>query len=56
MKPALLVIDVQKQFFNNPTTTQSLNQAIYTSTWQLRFFARSNCLLYLSNMWTSRMT
>ena len=31
MKPALLVIDVQKAFFDiNPTTTQSLNQAIET--------------------------
>jgi len=28
MKPALLVIDVQKAFFKNPETTQSLNQAI----------------------------
>lgn len=28
MKPALLVIDVQKQFFGNPTTAQSLNSAI----------------------------
>ncbi len=29
MKPALLVIDVQKQFFDiNPVTTQSLNDAI----------------------------
>lgn len=31
MKPALLVIDVQKAFFDiNPTTTQSLNNAIET--------------------------
>jgi len=30
MKPALLVIDVQKAFFNDPTTAQSLNQAIET--------------------------
>jgi nicotinamidase-related amidase len=31
VKPALLVIDVQKAFFDiNPTTTQSLNQAIET--------------------------
>jgi nicotinamidase-related amidase len=31
MKPALLVIDVQKAFFEiNPTTTQSLDQAIET--------------------------
>ena len=28
MKPALLVIDVQKAFFNDPTTAQSLNNAI----------------------------
>jgi nicotinamidase-related amidase len=28
MKPALLVIDVQKAFFKNDETTQSLNQAI----------------------------
>jgi nicotinamidase-related amidase len=28
MKPALLVIDVQKEFFNNPVTAQSLNDAI----------------------------
>ena len=28
MKPALLVIDVQKKFFKNPTTAQSLNDAI----------------------------
>ena len=28
MKPALLVIDVQKTFFNDPTTAQSLNNAI----------------------------
>ena len=28
MKPALLVIDVQKEFFKNPTTAQSLNDAI----------------------------
>ncbi len=30
MNPALLVIDVQKAFFNDPTTAQSLNQAIET--------------------------
>ena len=31
MKPALLVVDVQKRFFSiNPTTTQSLNDAIET--------------------------
>ncbi len=30
MKSALLVIDVQKAFFNDPTTAQSLNQAIET--------------------------
>ena len=28
MKPALLVIDVQKAFFNDPVTAQSLNSAI----------------------------
>jgi len=28
MKPALLVIDVQKAFFNDPVTAQSLNNAI----------------------------
>jgi nicotinamidase-related amidase len=28
MKPALLVIDVQKEFFKNPRTAQSLNDAI----------------------------
>jgi nicotinamidase-related amidase len=28
MKPALLVIDVQKEFFKNPATAQSLNSAI----------------------------
>jgi len=28
MKPALLVIDVQKEFFRNATTSQSLNDAI----------------------------
>jgi nicotinamidase-related amidase len=28
MKPALLVIDVQKTFFNDPTTSDSLNHAI----------------------------
>ena len=28
MKPALLIIDIQKRFFGDPTTTQSLNQAI----------------------------
>jgi len=28
MKPALLVVDVQKAFFKNAETTQSLNQAI----------------------------
>jgi nicotinamidase-related amidase len=28
MKPALLVIDVQKQFFRNPAVIQSLNDAI----------------------------
>lgn len=28
MKPVLLVIDVQKEFFTNPTTSQSLNAAI----------------------------
>ena len=30
MKPALLVIDVQKAFFNDPTTAQSLDLAIET--------------------------
>lgn len=30
MKPALLVIDVQKAFFHDPTTAQSLNEAIET--------------------------
>ena len=30
MKPALLVIDVQKAFFDSPTTTQSLKDAIET--------------------------
>ena len=28
MKPVLLVIDVQKEFFRNPATSQSLNSAI----------------------------
>jgi len=28
MKPVLLVIDVQKEFFRNPTTSESLNAAI----------------------------
>lgn len=28
MKPVLLVIDIQKEFFRNPTTSQSLNDAI----------------------------
>jgi len=28
MKPVLLVIDVQKAFFTNPTTSQSINAAI----------------------------
>lgn len=28
MKPALLVIDVQKEFFSSPTASQSLNSAI----------------------------
>ena len=30
MKPALLIIDVQKAFFGDPTTTQSLNDAVET--------------------------
>lgn len=30
MKPALMIIDVQKAFFGDPTTTQSLNDAIET--------------------------
>jgi nicotinamidase-related amidase len=30
MKPALLVVDVQKAFFDDPTTAQSLNEAIET--------------------------
>lgn len=44
MKPALLVIDVQKQFFAiSPETTASLNQAIPFINEAIDFF-RENCL------------
>ena len=39
MKPALLVIDIQKDFFNNsPTTAQLLNKAIENINWVIALF------------------
>lgn len=43
MKPALLVIDVQKAFFSNPTTAQSLNDAIEYINAAIALF-REKCL------------
>ncbi len=42
MKPALLVIDVQKAFFNNPTTAQSLDEAIETINAAIALFREKN--------------
>lgn len=42
MKPALLVIDVQKAFFRNPTTTQSLNNAIEYINAAIEMFREKN--------------
>ena len=42
MKPALLVIDVQKAFFQNPETIQSLNQAIVQINSGIQLFREKN--------------
>lgn len=42
MKPALLVIDVQKAFFQNPETIQSLNQAIVQINTGIQLFREKN--------------
>ncbi|CAJ36027.1 cysteine hydrolase family protein [Methanocella arvoryzae] len=42
MKPALLVIDVQKEFFKNPVTAQSLNDAIEYINAAIELFREKN--------------
>jgi nicotinamidase-related amidase len=42
MKPALLVIDVQKAFFTNPDTIHSLNQAIVQINAGIQLFRERN--------------
>lgn len=43
MKPALLVIDVQKKFFHlNPTMTQSLNDALEYINAAIELFREKN--------------
>jgi len=54
MKPALLVVDVQKQFFNNsPITAQSLNDAIEHINAAIKIFRERNlpiiCIQHIDN-------
>jgi nicotinamidase-related amidase len=42
MRPALIIIDVQKAFFGDPTTTQSLNDAIETINAAIALFRKKH--------------
>lgn len=46
MKPALLVIDVQKEFFKNPVTAQSLDQAIVQINTGIELFRSKNLPIF----------